>query len=458
MLAPPRPPYPPPGLKIAVLIPLYNHEKYIGAALASLRAQTRRPDRVIILDDGSTDKSLSALVAYAESLPAESDAFHLQGGGVLTRTDVLMQPNAGAHATINRLIALADDCDYLAILNSDDCYHPERLERCAEVLESHPEVDLVCTRLRLIDEAGALLPADAPRARWFSAAWSFRAAADEASPLDLVEWLGLANFPGTTSNFFARASYLRARPFADYRYAHDYDALIRAAFDNKLAVLDAELLEYRIHPTNTISTEPERLIREMLRVNVDLVRELGPRLSGEPELRAAFMRYQRAAWNNVSAFRADLFNLMLIEAFTGLPSPASDALLDGIDDGRFPEVKQFPNRAIVNAHDPARTAIGPSGGLADKFYALKAQLSAARASARPWAEYRQLQAALLGSRWFALGRLLGLVRPITKAGGKTGAEKLTILRGRISRSPWLGLGRMLGIPSAARLVELSRAE
>ena len=112
--------------------------------------------------------------------------------------------------------------------------------------------------------------------------------ADDTNPLDLSEWLGLANFAGTTSNFVVRADYLRAHPFAPYRFAHDYDALIRAALDNKLAVLDIELLDYRVHPSNTISTEPERLIREMLRVHVDLARSLAPRLAAEPALRAAF--------------------------------------------------------------------------------------------------------------------------------------------------------------------------
>ena len=116
-------------MKVAVLIPLYNHEKYIGAALASLRAQTRRPDRVIVLDDGSTDRSVLALATYADSLPPEDEVFRLKGGGIQTRTDLIMQSNAGAHATINRLLTMVPDCDYIAILNSDDCYHPSRIER-----------------------------------------------------------------------------------------------------------------------------------------------------------------------------------------------------------------------------------------------------------------------------------------------------------------------------------------
>ncbi len=445
-------------MKVAVVIPLYNHEKYIGAALASLREQTRRPDRVIVLDDGSTDQSMVALMRFADSLPPEDDAYRAAGGGIQTETQVLMQPNAGAHATLNRLVALAGDCDYIAILNSDDRFGPTRIARCLELLETYPTVDLVCTRLRLIDEKNAFLSNDHPRARWFSAAWSFGASTQDGNATDLAEWLGLANFVGTTSNFFARASYLRSHPFADYRFAHDYHMLLHAAFENKLAVLDEELLDYRVHPTNTISTEPERLIREMLRVNVDLACALGPRLAVEPELRAAFARYQRAAWSNVSAFRADLFNLVLVEAFLLLPPPLGHAVLDTLDTERFPELRDFPNRALVNTHDPAKPELGPTGGLADKFYTLKAQLSAARNSSRPWAEYRQLQAAMLGSRWFALGQLLGMVQPITRAGGKTGAEKLAILRERVTRSPWLRLGNRLGVPSAGRLLEMGRGE
>ena len=123
---------------------------------------------------------------------------------------------------------------------------------------------------------------------------------------------------------------------------------------------------------------------------------------------------------------------------------------------RFPEITQFPNRAIVNTHNPAWPALGPTSGLADKFYALKAQLSAARADQRPWSEHRQLQTALLASRWFALGRVLGLVNVVLRAGGKTGEEKITALRQRVAANRWLRVGRLLGIPSARRLLAQAR--
>ena len=446
------------ALKVAVVIPLYNQARHIGAALESLRVQSRQPDRVIIIDDGSTDGSLNAVIAYSENTPPKSGRPSDPSVGVQTRTDVLLQAHAGFQATVNRAVGLAEDCDCVAILHPSDCYHPKRLERCLAFLREHPHIDLVCTRLRLIDEQGGTLPADTPSARWFSAAWSFRAARDDQSALDLPEWLGLANFPGTTSNFFARTAYLRAHPLSQvYPHAHDYHALVLAALDNRLGVIDAELLEHRVDPAANAPADPEAMVRETLRINVDLARGLAPRLATEPELRRAFARYQRSAWSNVSAFRADLFNLLLIEALALLPPKAADALLAEFDPARFPEIAQLPNRAIVNNHHPTAPSLGPTSGLADKFYVLKAQLSAVRANARPWAEYRQIQAALLESRWFALGRLLGLTRPVHWGGGNTGAEKLEALRERLLTSRWLRLGRRLGSPSAARLLALGVA-
>ena len=146
-------------MKVAVVIPLHNQARYVGAALESLRVQTRPPDRVIIIDDGSTDGSLNAVIAYSEKIPPPEPAGATPR--VQTHTDILPQAHAGPQATINRAVAMAEDCDFVSILNPDDSYHPRRIERCLEYLQAHPRHDLVCTRLRLIDEAGRTLPSDA---------------------------------------------------------------------------------------------------------------------------------------------------------------------------------------------------------------------------------------------------------------------------------------------------------
>src|SRR5210317_1346190 len=101
--------------RLAVVIPCYNHEQYIGDAVDSCLGQSRPPDRIVVIDDGSSDRSPEILQGYADRGLIEFTA----------------QPNAGAHATIGRCIAkAAEDCDLISILNSDDHYAAGRFERC----------------------------------------------------------------------------------------------------------------------------------------------------------------------------------------------------------------------------------------------------------------------------------------------------------------------------------------
>ena len=271
--------------QIAVVIPLYNHAAYVGDAIRSVLAQTRAVDKIVIVDDGSTDDSVEIVRAFAEP-----------------RIELYTQPNAGAHAALNRGIEKAAGCDYIAILNSDDVFARERIFKCAAFLDETHAIDVVATRLRLIDSAGSEIAFSDPRAKWFAAAWSVH-----GSQLGLVEQLGVANFISSTSNLTGRRAYFLDHPFRHYRYAHDYFFVLDCALHNRLAVLDDELFSYRVHSKNTISVGPEKLVRELLEMNVDLLDALAPELAASPNLRRALAAYQRAAWGNVSSFRADVF-------------------------------------------------------------------------------------------------------------------------------------------------------
>ena len=90
--------------RLAVVIASYNHAQYIPFAIESVLKQTRRPERFLIIDDGSKDNSVEVIRQY------EKDGVEL-----------IVQENAGAHATWNRCIEkAAEDCDLVSILNSDD--------------------------------------------------------------------------------------------------------------------------------------------------------------------------------------------------------------------------------------------------------------------------------------------------------------------------------------------------
>src|SRR5581483_5311539 len=239
-------------MAIAVVIPLYNHERFIAEALRSVLAQTRRVDKIVVVDDGSSDASVEEVRKFDDN-----------------RIELITQENAGAHAALNHGIAIAaEQCEFITILNSDDVYGPKRIEKCGSFLEQNPGVEIVCTRLRMIDENGAFLDVNDPKARWIERLWNAR----REHP---VEWLGIANFAKTSSNFVARARFLRAHPFRAYRYVHDYFLVLLAALENKLGVIDEELLRYRAHPTNTIKSGPlENVTRELLVMNIDLLRDL----------------------------------------------------------------------------------------------------------------------------------------------------------------------------------------
>ena len=128
--------------KVAVVIPSYNPAAYIVSALESVVTQTLAPERIVVVDDGSTDNSLELLRAFAAAHP---------------QLLLIPQANAGAHNALNRAIAEAGAVDFIAILNSDDLYEPTRLEKCAAYLAAHPECEVVCTGVRMIDSEGALL-------------------------------------------------------------------------------------------------------------------------------------------------------------------------------------------------------------------------------------------------------------------------------------------------------------
>lgn len=318
---------------VAAVIPLFNHQRYVAEAIQSLLSQTRPVERVIIVDDGSTDGSMDVVRGFSDP-----------------RVSVVSQPNSGAHAAINHGVEIAGDCEYVAILNSDDIYQPSRVEKCVGFLQQNPNLEMVFTGLELINEEGRKLESAEPRAKWFDAARSL--GADETP---LIEWLGKANVAVTTSNFFARRAYLLRNPLRPYRYVHDYHALVSCALEGRLGRLEESLLCYRAHAGNTIAVRPLVLGREMLRMNFDLLREAAPRLAENAELRAAVAAYQRAAWDSISSFHAGVF--ASCAAFV-LARAAPDLIEDALRIAeRMPEMEETANRSLLTGREPGVTVV-----------------------------------------------------------------------------------------------------
>lgn len=122
--------------RVSVVVPLYQTEAYIGAALASVRAQTCTDFEVIVVNDGSRDGG-------PEIARSTGDA----------RVRVIDQENRGLAGARNTGIRHAT-ADIVALLDADDLFHPEKLARHLAHLDAEPAIDVSFSASRLVDGAG----------------------------------------------------------------------------------------------------------------------------------------------------------------------------------------------------------------------------------------------------------------------------------------------------------------
>jgi glycosyltransferase involved in cell wall biosynthesis len=124
--------------RVSVAVPLYNHARYIEAAIDSILQQGSVVREIVVIDDGSTDGSAAVMQRLAAG-----DA----------RIVFEMQANQGAHATINTALARCTG-EFVTILNSDDAYLPGRLAALVTALDAAPDADLAASALAFMDGAG----------------------------------------------------------------------------------------------------------------------------------------------------------------------------------------------------------------------------------------------------------------------------------------------------------------
>jgi glycosyltransferase involved in cell wall biosynthesis len=218
---------------VSVVLPAYNHEAYIAQAIDSALAQSVDLE-LIVIDDGSRDRTADIISAYDDP-----------------RIRFVRQANAGSHATINRGIAMARG-RYVAILNSDDRFHPERLARLVALARSRTGPTFAVTGIRLIDAAGK--PITDPEHPWLRMHAQIRDAwRRDPQPQAALLW---GNFSISTSNLFAdRELFREMGEFRPYRYVLDWEYALRVAIRKPQAFVflpDEPLLDYRLHGANTI--------------------------------------------------------------------------------------------------------------------------------------------------------------------------------------------------------------
>ncbi len=202
---------------VSVLMPVYNGERYIAEAMESVFAQTFRDFELLIVEDGSTDNSLSVIQKFNDE-----------------RLRVLRNDgNKGLMVTRNRAIQESKG-RYLAFLDCDDVALPTRMEKQVAYLEAHPEIGLLGSWVQPIDEEG----------KNSGEVWQ-----KDASPEEIPSTL-------FCDNYFSQSSVMIRREVLSvglYREAsvEDYDLWIRIVRVYKTWNLQEVLVRHRIHSTRT---------------------------------------------------------------------------------------------------------------------------------------------------------------------------------------------------------------
>ena len=125
---------------LITIIPVYNGEPYLEDTLMSLAAQTRRPDQVIVIDDGSTDRTRD-IVRSCQAIPCEL---------------VENERNLGLFPNLNRALEFAEEADFFHLLLADDRVRPDYLSRLTDELAESEPLSFAVSNYDWIDSTGAV--------------------------------------------------------------------------------------------------------------------------------------------------------------------------------------------------------------------------------------------------------------------------------------------------------------
>ena len=215
---------------VAVVVPVLDGAAHLPACLASLDAQTRRPDEIVFVDGGSTDGSLEIIRAWAEHRPSAR---------------WISEPDRGQADAINKGLAMTRG-GIVTWLNADDQLEPGTVARVVRELEADPGLDLVWGFCLVVDPEGRPQYVINPFVR--------------ESFAELRQHRNFVPQPGC---FFRRALVERFGPLdVSYHYMFDYEFFLRLAGEVRARFIAEVLARFRIHPGSKTSRKHREFLNE----------------------------------------------------------------------------------------------------------------------------------------------------------------------------------------------------
>lgn len=260
------------AFQISVVIPAYNAEKYIARAVESVLKQTRPADEIIVVDDGSTDKTADMVRAFGD------------------RVRLIQQPNAGVSAARNAGIRAARG-NWIAFLDADDEWLPEKLELQLAHLQKHPQLawtsgnyfECLCSENRIAE----CIDRQTCR-KWLDGSEFF----DSYFHAVQKNLLGHTNCMLINRQVFDKIGLFDV----ELPIAEDLDMWLRIAYVNpQVGFLCQPLAIYHLTVCNSlmVSSKPQRLYAEFMQRHFRMARAQGCMQTFLPAARAIMHRWIR---------------------------------------------------------------------------------------------------------------------------------------------------------------------
>lgn len=235
---------------ISVIIPAYNHEKYVQETIRSIMEQSYTPLELIIIDDGSTDSTYDRIAEMEEACRAR-----------FVRFERHTQPNQGTCVTINRLLSLAQG-EYVALIASDDKYTPTALAELCRALDGREDAALAVGNNLIMDSESRPCYWDERRnivydkaaARWqnFTEYLQEKQRMSFDSPaFGSYEKLLLSNHV-PNGYLIRRSIFEKTGSFTKEAPLEDYWLMLQIAKHARMIYVHADTFYYRWHAANTM--------------------------------------------------------------------------------------------------------------------------------------------------------------------------------------------------------------
>jgi glycosyltransferase involved in cell wall biosynthesis/GT2 family glycosyltransferase len=342
--------------KVSVVIPAYNHEKYVGEAIQSVLDQTFQDLELIIINDGSTDNTETEILKFKDE-----------------RIRYFSQENRGLSATLNRGIKLARG-EFFNFLPSDDAFLREKLEIQLKVFKGNLDLGVVFAFPQLIDAQGKEIYND-PAALW--------PIVPHETKEEIFPALFERNFLSAPTALIRMDCLKKVGGFDEsLKYAQDYDLWLRILKYYDARLLKQPLTRYRWHGKNltfqsTPETESERA-KILLKAFKDLsIEEIFLSLRKEQDQSAYARAYEKLASYVESSGIPAQIAVSQIYRELGRSLESSPLLLPSGREKR--ETKEAPfqiqERSSQKIHIVMETLTLDKGGLEQVIYNLAKGLS-----------------------------------------------------------------------------------